>query len=88
MMPEDRAFRIVHRLLHPDMSFEQFERLITSQEHLEINKHIGFVAQEIRDAIGPYHERIDYMQERIDELMFEGEYAIEDQAFEADLIPL
>jgi hypothetical protein len=32
MMAEDRAARIVHRLLSPHSSWEQFERLLVSQQ--------------------------------------------------------
>jgi hypothetical protein len=32
MMAEDRAARIVHRLLSPHSSWEQFERILVSQQ--------------------------------------------------------
>ena len=49
-MPEDRAARIVHRLLMPNASFEGFERLLLSQQQLELNRAVAFVADQIREA--------------------------------------
>ena len=51
MMAEDRAARIVHRLLSPHSSWEQFERILVSQQRPDWNRAVGYVADEIRYAI-------------------------------------
>ena len=51
MMPEDRAARIVHRLLMPNGSFEGFERLLQSQKQMDLNRAVAFVADQIREAV-------------------------------------
>ena len=81
MMPEDRAFRIVHRALFEQMSFDEFEALVTSHTHPEVNELIAFAAQEIRDAIEPYRERIEDMRGQMDGLLFERE----EMSFEYDI---
>jgi len=50
-MPEERAARIVKRLLSPNSSWEQFERVLTSYKRLDWNQAVAFVADEIREAI-------------------------------------
>ena len=40
MMPEDRAARIVHRLLSPHSSWEQFERILVSQQRPDWNRAV------------------------------------------------
>ena len=50
MTPEDRAARIVWRLLGSG-SFEQFERLLTSQRRVDLNEAVCFVADEISQVI-------------------------------------
>ena len=51
MMAEDRAARIVHRLLRPHSSWEQFERILVSQQRPDWNRAVAFVADQIRAAI-------------------------------------
>jgi hypothetical protein len=51
MMAEDRAARIVHRLLSPHSSWEQFERILVSQQRLGWNQAVAYVADQIRAAI-------------------------------------
>ena len=50
MIPEDRAARIVWRLLAPEYSWEQYERRLVNQRHPEWNQAVAFVADEIRKA--------------------------------------
>ena len=55
MMAEDRAARIVHRLLSPHSSWEQFERILVSQQRLDWNQAVAYVADQIRAAIEAEH---------------------------------
>ena len=50
MIPEDRTARIVHRLLMPNASFGGFQRLLLSQQQMELNRAVAFVADQIREA--------------------------------------
>ena len=50
MIPEDRAAKIVHRLLSPQSSFEQFERILVTQQRPDWNRAVAYVADEIREA--------------------------------------
>jgi hypothetical protein len=51
MMAEDRAARIVHRLLSPHSSWEQFERMLVSQQRPDWNRVVGLIAGAIREAV-------------------------------------
>ena len=55
MMAEDRAARIVHRLLSPHSSWAQFERILVSQQRPDWNQAVAFVADQIRAAIEAEH---------------------------------
>jgi len=55
MMAEDRAARIVHRLLSPHSSWEQFERILVSQQRPDWNQAVAYVADQIRAAIEAEH---------------------------------
>ena len=55
MMAENRAARIVRRLLSPHSSWEQFERILVSQQRLDWNQAVAFVADQIRAAIEAEH---------------------------------
>ena len=50
MMPEDRAARVAHRTLSPQSSWEQFERILLSQQRLDWNQAAGLIADAIREA--------------------------------------
>ena len=50
-MPEDRAAKIIHRLLTPNARFEGFERLLQSQKQIALNRAVAFVADQIREAV-------------------------------------
>ena len=51
MMAEDRAARIVHRLLSPHSSWEQFERILLSQQRPDWNQAVGLIADAIRETV-------------------------------------
>jgi hypothetical protein len=51
MMPEDRAARVAHRILSPQSSWEQFERILVSQQRLGWNQAVGLIADAIREAV-------------------------------------
>ena len=49
MMPEDRAARVAHRSLSPQSSWEQFERMLLSQQRPCWNQAVGLIADAIRE---------------------------------------
>lgn len=51
MIPEERAAKIVHRMVSPQSSWEQFERVLLSHQRPDWNRHVAYVADEIREAI-------------------------------------
>ena len=51
MMPEDRATRVVHRILSPQNSWEQFERILVNQQRSDWNQAVGLIADAIREAM-------------------------------------
>jgi hypothetical protein len=51
MMPEDRAARVAHRILSPQSSWEQFERILVSQQRLGWNQAVRLIADAIREAV-------------------------------------
>lgn len=51
MMPEDRATRVAHRILSPQSSWEQFERILLSQQRPDWNQAVGLIADAIREAV-------------------------------------
>jgi hypothetical protein len=51
MMAEDRAARVVWRLLAPSVGFEAFERHLLRQKRPEWNQAVALVADEIREAV-------------------------------------
>jgi hypothetical protein len=50
MVAEERAARIIRRLLAPEYSWEQFEQRLLSHKRPEWNQAVAFVADEIREA--------------------------------------
>jgi len=55
MMPEDRAARIVHRLLSPHSSWEQFERILfASNARTGTEPQLGQFAPDISPALKSY----------------------------------
>jgi hypothetical protein len=51
MMPEDRAARVAHRILSLQSSWEQFERVLLSQQRPDWNQVVGLIADAIREAV-------------------------------------
>ena len=51
MMPEDRAARVAHRIVSPQNSWEQFERVLLSQQRPDWNQAVGLIADAIREAV-------------------------------------
>lgn len=51
MTPEDRAARIVHRLLMSHVSYEWLHQVLVNQDCPWLNQAVAFVADEIREAI-------------------------------------
>jgi hypothetical protein len=53
MLSEDRAARIVYRLLPPTEAvlWEEFERILVSQQRPDWNQAVAYVADEIRAAV-------------------------------------
>jgi hypothetical protein len=51
MTPEERAARIIWRLMAPSAAFGAFERHLLTQKQPEWNRAVGLVADEIHEAV-------------------------------------
>jgi len=51
MIPEERAARIVYRLLNPPCQYERFTSMLEAQHRLDWNEAVAFIADQIREAV-------------------------------------
>ena len=51
MRPDDRAARIAHRILSPQSSWGQSERMLVGQQRPDWNQAVGLIADAIRESL-------------------------------------